>query len=186
MGVWSSIYFPRADAPEMIATMDECGVRLLVFSHHHALFSPNIGNQASIQAVRQHPARLRAYCVINPNYPDIAARDVAGFEENRDVFLGFKFSTTTASRSGRYRPAWEYADRHNLLLLIHTWEGSPYDGPAVVRPMAERYPNVRLLLGHSFHADWDAAVRMARDFSNVYLELTAVFDNAGAALASAG
>jgi predicted TIM-barrel fold metal-dependent hydrolase len=167
----------------MIATMDECGVKLLVFSHHHALFSPNIGNQASIQAVRAHPDRLRAYCVINPNYPAIAAQDIASFEDNRDVFLGFKFLSDyhrIAVSDERYRPAWEYADRHGLLLLMHTWEGSPYDGPEVVRPMAERYPNVHLLLGHSFHANWDAAIAMARDFPNVYLELTAVFDNAGA------
>jgi len=45
--------------------------------------------------------------------------------------------------------------------------------------MAERYSHVKLLLGHSCHPDWDAAVRLAQDFPNVYLELTAVFDDRG-------
>jgi len=45
--------------------------------------------------------------------------------------------------------------------------------------MAENYPRVKLLLGHSCHGDWDAAVRLAHDFPNVYLELTAVFDDRG-------
>jgi len=48
-----------------------------------------------------------------------------------------------------------------------------------LRQVAERYPRVRLLLGHSCHDEWDAAVELARDFANVYLELTAVFDDRG-------
>jgi predicted TIM-barrel fold metal-dependent hydrolase len=62
---------------------------------------------------------------------------------------------------------------------MHTWGGSPYDGPEVLRRIIEKYPNVRVLLGHSCHGEWDAAVQLARDFSNVFLELTAVFDDRG-------
>jgi len=182
MGSWHSIYFPRAEAPQMIGTMDECGVKLLVFSHHHALFAPEVGNQASIRAVRQFPTRLRAYCAINPNYPEFIARDIAAFEQYQDVFVGFKFLSDyhqIAITDERYWPAWEYANAHSLLLLMHTWGGSPYNGAAAIRSMAERYPNVHLLLGHSVHGDWDAAVALARDFPNIYLELTALFDDRG-------
>lgn len=182
MGVFSSIYFPRAEAPSMIATMDECGVKMLVFSHHMALFSPNCGNQPSIDAVRQFPDRLRAYCVINPNYPEIVARDIDTFASLADIYVGFKFLSDyhkVALTDPRYQPAWEYADRNKLMILMHTWGGSPYDGPQCVRPMAERYPNVRILMGHSCHGDWNAAVKLANDFPQVYLELTAVFDNRG-------
>jgi predicted TIM-barrel fold metal-dependent hydrolase len=35
------------------------------------------------------------------------------------------------------------------------------------------------LLGHSCHADWDAAVQLAGDFRNIYLELTALFEDRG-------
>ena len=80
----------------------------------------------------------------------------------------------------RYRPAWNMPTQRGLLVLMHTWGGSPYDGAAQVRQLAERYPHVKLLLGHSCHGEWDAAVALARDFPNVYLELTAVFDDRGA------
>jgi uncharacterized protein len=182
MGEMASIYFPRGDTASMIGTMDSCGVKLLVFSHHLSLFAPNLGNQPSIDAVRQYPDRLRAYCVINPNYPEIAAREIDAFETYRDVFVGFKFLSDyhkVPLTDERYQPAWEYADQHGLLLLMHTWGGSAFDGPQCIRPMAERYPNVKILMGHSCHGDWDAAVSLANDFPNVYLELTAVFDNRG-------
>ena len=183
MGDFHSIYFPRGDTAAMIGTMDACGVRMLVFSHHTALLSPDLANTRSVEAVRQFPDRLRAYCVINPNYPEIVGREVASFANFfPDVYVGFKFLSDyhqVPLTDDRYRSAWEYADARGLLVLAHTWGGSRFDGEAVVRQVAERYPNVKFLLGHSCHGAWDAAVRLARDFPNVYLELTAVFDDRG-------
>jgi predicted TIM-barrel fold metal-dependent hydrolase len=182
MGPLAAIFFPRGEQDDMLRTMDQCGVHMLVFSHHMALNAPDVGNRASVQAVRRCPARFRAYCVINPNYPELMAADLVSFEDHRDVYVGLKFLSDyhkVAVDDERYRPAWEFADRHKLLLLMHTWGGSPYDGPAAIRPMLERYPNVRALLGHSCHGDWDGAIRLARDFPNAFLELTAVFDDRG-------
>ena len=183
MGLFHSIYFPRGDAEAMIHTMDAAGVRLLVFSHHAALFSPDIGNRLSIEAVRRHPGRLRAYCVMNPNYPELMAQDLRAFEVLcPDVFVGFKFLSDyhqVSLTDIRYRPVWEYAEARGLLVLAHTWGGSTYDGEAVIQEVADRYPHVKFLLGHACHGHWDAAVALARNFPNIYLELTAVFDDRG-------
>ncbi len=183
MGHYHSIYFPRGDAADMVRTMDEAGVRLLTFSHHSALNSPDLANRPSIDAVRRFPDRLRAYCMINPNYPEQITRDLDTFDDLfPDVYLGFKFLSDyhqIALTDDRYRPAWEFADGRGLPVLAHTWGGSRYDGEDVVREAAERYPNARLLLGHSCHGAWDAAVQLVRDFPNVFLELTAVFDDRG-------
>jgi len=166
----------------MIGTMDECGVRMLVFSHHTALFVPELGNSRSVEAVRRYPDRLRAYCVVNPNYPEQLRADLAQFPDNRDVFVGFKFLSDyhrIAITDDRYRPAWEYAQDHGLLVLMHTWGGSSFDGPKLIEQIAPLYPGAKLLLGHSCHGEWDAAVDLARCFPNVYLELTAVLDDRG-------
>ena len=182
MGDWPAIYFPRGEPADMIRTMDECGERMLVFSHHLALFSPDLGNAPAVEAVRRYPNRLRAYCVVNPNYPEMLEADLAAFEEHSDVFVGFKFLADYHGipiSDERYRPAWEYADRRGLLILSHTWGDSPRDGHAIVRQMAERYGRVKFLLGHSCHGAWDEAVRLANDFPNIYLELTALFDDRG-------
>jgi predicted TIM-barrel fold metal-dependent hydrolase len=183
MGAWHSIYFPRPDPADMIRTMDECGVRLLVFSHHMALFAPDLGNRASIEAVRRFPDRLRAYCVINPNHPAQVEADIASFEAHRDVYVGFKFLSdyhrVPLSDPG-YRLALDYADRRGLPVLMHTWAGSPFDGAGEIRKVAERHSDCRLLLGHSIHDDWHTAAALAREFPHLYLELTAVFDDCGA------
>lgn len=183
MGSWYGIHFSRPQPPEMLRVMMRAGVRLLVFCHHWALFAPDIGNQASVKAVRMFPEKLRAYCGINPNYPDIVSRDVATFEEYRDVYVGFKLLADYHHypiTHDRYRPAWEVANEEGLLVLLHTWQGSVYDGPGEVRKAAETYPEARILLGHCCHADWQSAAELAREFPNVYLELCAVLDDRGA------
>jgi len=183
MGTYGAIYFPRGETARMIETLDEAGVAMLCFSHHHALSAPDIGNAPAIKAVRAYPKRLRAYCALNANYPDTIRREVRTFDRYRDVYVGYK---TLADYHGipisaePYKPAWEHADACGLLVLNHTWGGSANDGPGPVREVARRYPRAKILLGHSLHGDWDAAVEIAREFPNVYLELTAVLDDRGA------
>lgn len=182
MGVWYGIHFPRAAAPDMIHTMDQCGVRMLVFTHHDALFCPEIANTSAITAVRQFPTRLRAYVGLNPNYPAIMARDLAAYDQYRDVFIGLKFLSDyhrTPWEAPVYAPAWEFANDRQLLVLGHTWGGSGCNGQVQVRKMAAKYPRIRLLLGHSLHSAWADAIAIAREFPNVYLELCAVLDDRG-------
>ena len=182
MGSYLGISFPRAEAPDMIDAMDRAGVRLLVFCHHHTLHSPDIGNAVNVEAVRSYPDRLRAYCGINPNYPDVIAHDLDAFDQYPDVYVGLKMLAdyhAYALTDERYRPAWEFAERRELLVLIHTWGHSQYDGPEVVRKVAERYPRTTILMGHSCHGEWDKAVALVKDFPNVYFELCAVLDERG-------
>jgi predicted TIM-barrel fold metal-dependent hydrolase len=182
MGVLNAIYFPRPDAPDMIRTMDAAGVKMLVFAHHGSLFSPEFGHQPAIDAVRQFPDRLRAYLPVNGAYPDQIKADLKLIDRYPDVFVGIKFLCDyhlVPMTDERYRPAWELADERKLLVLSHTWGDSKYDGPAVVRRIAERYHGLTLLMGHSCSGAWDDAVKLANDFPNVYLELTAVLDDRG-------
>jgi len=182
MGPWYGAYFPKADADAIIDAMNRAGVKLLAFCHHAALFSPDIGNPANIEAVRRFPDRLRAYCAINPNWPDIIQKDIGTFDKFEDVYVGFKFLADYHGypiTDSRYKPAWEFADEKELLVLLHTWGGSPYNGPSLIREAAEKYSRAKILLGHSCHGEWDKAVKLALDFPNVYLDLCAVFDDRG-------
>jgi predicted TIM-barrel fold metal-dependent hydrolase len=63
-------------------------------------------------------------------------------------------------------------------VLAHTWGGSRYDGVEEARKIAEKYPDLVLICGHSFHGDWDNGLSLS-EFPNVYYELTAVFDDRG-------
>jgi predicted TIM-barrel fold metal-dependent hydrolase len=184
-GHWGEFYglrMPAADPEIGFRLLDRAGVELLVICHHAALFSPHIGNAASIEAVRAHPDRLRAYCGINPNYAEIVGADLAAYDDYPDVYVGLKFLPAYHGISvddDRYAPAWEFADARKLPVLVHTWGGDPYNGYEQVRRSVERYPNAQVLLGHSLHGRWDQAIELATGFPNVYMELTAIPDERG-------
>ncbi len=181
-GPHNAIHMPAGDPQRARELLLQANVKLLVCCHHSTLFTPDIGNQANIEAVRMMPDLLRAYMGINPNYPDVVAADLATYDDYPDVFVGFKLLGDYHKISvadDRNRPVWEFADAKRLPLLLHTWGGSPYDGYEAVRSVAERYPNTTIICGHSIHGDWHKAVELARNFPNIYLELTAVPDERG-------
>jgi predicted TIM-barrel fold metal-dependent hydrolase len=182
MGSFYGSHLPNCEPADMVRTMRRAGVRLVVFAHHHALFSPELGNVAAIDAVRKFPNHFRAYCGVNPNYPDTIERELRTFDRFKDVYVGFKMLSDYHGipiTDARCKPVWEFANRRQLLVLLHTWAGSVNDGPEPIRQIAKKYPRVKLILGHSCHGAWDKAIMLARDFPNVYLELCAVLDDRG-------
>ncbi len=179
-GPFTWIYMPRHQPAAMLRSMDAAGVKILFFCPHVLLFSGEMDQSEAIDTVRAYPERFRAYAGVNPHFPAAMQQLLTRFDALKDVFVGFKFHPDVhevALMDERYQPVLEYANAHRLLLLSHTWGNSPYDGPAQVRALAEKYPDLICLLGHSCHGDWEAAVHLARDFPNLYLDLTAVFDN---------
>lgn len=179
MGIWKGIYFPLAEPAQMIQRMDRAGVRLIVFSHHAALSSPDVMNRLSVEAARAHPLRFRAYCVFHPADAELGKAQLDSYDSFRDAFVGLKLHADMHGvpyTDPRYGPAWELADRRELPVLVHSWGTSPNDGTAIMRSVAERYPRVKLILGHSLHDRWSDAIAMARDFPRVYLDLCAVLD----------
>ena len=180
MGPFYGIYLPRALPEDMIRAMDQAAVRMLFFSHNDALFAPARGNDRTIAAVRKYPDRFRGYMVVNANYMDIVDRDLARFDSLRDVFVGLKF---LAGYHGIPMDdpccdrIWAFAAERKLPVLAHTWQGSNTCSAPQVRAVAEKYPMVPLLMGHSIHGDWDKAADLATELPNVYCELCAVFEN---------
>lgn len=183
MGPVVGIHLPFPDTDSMIARMEKAGVALQVFCHHATLFSADFGNEPNIEAVGRYPNKLRAYCGVNPNYPDMIAQDLESFDEYKDVYVGFKMLADYHGiplTDDRYKPAWEKADRDGLMVLLHTWGGSPYNGYAQVRKVAETYPHCKILMGHCLRPEWDHAIEIAQNFPNVYLELCSVLRERGA------
>ena len=183
MGPLQGARLPRCAPEQMVSAMDRAGVQLTVFCHHSTLAVPDIGNRIAPGIVRRFPDRFRAYCGVNPNWPEDVRRDVERFDGLTDVFVGFKFLADyhrIPISDARYVPAWEKADAESRPVLLHTWGGSTYDGPGQVRKCAERWPNAQILMGHSCHGEWHEAGKLASEFPNVYCELTAVLDDRGA------
>lgn len=179
MGPFNAIYLPCAEADIMIKRMGLANIKMLVFSHQAGLLAPDIGNSESIEAVRQFPDKIRAYCAVNPNYPELIKKDLRTFDDYKDVYVGFKMSSSYHGISvidKRLIPVWEFADDKKLLVLLHTWGNDKFVSPGDLRTLAEKYQGVKFILGHAYHGQWHEANRLAADFPNVYLDLCAVLD----------
>lgn len=179
IGYFFGAYLPSAASVErMLHSMDRSGVRLIVCSHHTALaYDTERGNAQMQGVIDAHPGRFLGYWVVNPNQPELMKRDVAGFEATRG-FVGFKFWADyhlVPITSPKYAPALEYAQDHGLLQKIHTFGGSPFNGPEMLGEMAAKYPRANFLMSHCGYGDWETSVQVARDLPNVYLDLASVF-----------
>jgi len=135
-----------------------------------------------LEVARKYSKRFKAYHIVSSRQLEVE-KDLERVENNRDMYVGFKFLCDyyrVPLSDARHTPYWEYADRHGLLVLCHTWGGSAYDGPEEAEKILSRYSNLVLIAGHSFHGQWDRAVELASRYPNLYLELTAVLDDRGA------
>ena len=177
-GAFCWVYMPRSNGHEMIDSMDRQGVKALVLSSHTALFHDvDAGNDLTRAVVRRYPGRFYGYVVVNPNFPASLQKELAQFQKGNG-FLGFKLLPDYHQHpitGAKYAPVLEYADRHQLCVLAHTWGFSPHDGPALVAEVAKRYPNITFFMGHSGYGEWETSIAVARDYDNVYLELTATY-----------
>ena len=177
VGPFYGCYLPSSPVDRMRRRLKRCGVQRIVCSHHSALACDvEHGNRLMQDIVNAHPDEFLGYWVINPHYPEITARDLKAFD-TRSGFVGLKFWPDyhlVPVNSPKYAAALEYADAHDLLVLVHTFGESPFDAPALLGEVAERYPRARLLMGHSGYGEWERSVAIARDLANVYLDLTSV------------
>jgi len=171
-------YLPAAAPEAMLEALDRAGVRRIVISAHEALFSDSVFGNGQVQlAIDAHPERFLGYWLVNPNHRHLVESAPADFERAHG-FVGFKFLPdyhTVPVTAPQYAPVLEYANARRLPVLIHTWGGSGFDSPRIIEQVVGKYPDAILIMGHSGFGDWEGAVRVAADFPNVYLELTAVY-----------
>lgn len=184
-GHWAGFHganLPASDTQKAISHMDRAGVALFVFSSHQSLYDPERGNAVSVKVVRELPDRMRAYCCFNPQYPALAERDLASYDDHRDVYVGLKLHPpwhNTGLTDDRYKPAWEFADANRLLVLTHTWGNDPGCGSKAMCEVAEKYSGTTIIAGHSLHDRPDQAIELVKGFPNVYLDTCAMLDDRG-------
>lgn len=176
MHEYAALYFPYIDEAGMAHTMDRCGTRWTLFASHLAMYDPIDGEALQQRAVRAFPDHFRAYHGVISQYAD-PDKHLKEIEDNPDVYVGCKFLCDyyrTKLSDPIHAPYFEYLNEHNLLALIHTWGKSKYDGSDEVFKMAEKYPNVTFVCGHSFFDNFEYASDLLAGMRNVYYELTAV------------
>lgn len=173
---YAACAFPASQPEQMVHTMERCGTRLTLFCSHLAMYDPDEGEKYQMQAVRRFPDRLKAYHGVISRHtdPERAIRDI---EDNPDVYVGFKFLCDyngVKITDDIHKPYLEYLNERKLLMLAHTWGESEYSGERLMAKIAEKYPDITIICGHSFWGTFDHAFELLGEYPNVWFELTAV------------
>jgi predicted TIM-barrel fold metal-dependent hydrolase len=78
-----------------------------------------------------------------------------------------------------YTEALEFADKHSLIVLCHTWGGKPHNSTKEVANILARYKNLRFIMGHSAPGEADEAISLAAKHDNAYLDLCDIHRHGG-------
>jgi predicted TIM-barrel fold metal-dependent hydrolase len=171
-------YMPASPSEVMINIMNRCGMKLVICSSHQFISSdPDYGNLMIKKLIKKYPGRFLGYWGINPNYNHIIKRDLSNFD-NLKGFAGFKFIPDyhRYPLTGKdYKPVLKFANERGLIILIHTFGGSIFDSPRMFGEIANKYSNIKFIMGHSGYGDWEYAISLGRELSNVYLDITSVY-----------
>jgi len=166
----------QADADAMVAVMDQLNIERLAVTSTLACYNDCPRGNAEIEAVlRRHPERFFGYVTVNPNPPGQAVAELerwAGFHRPPLIKLHPGLHKYPV-HGEHYKPIWDYANQHEAVVLVHTWDSDPNCGPLLFPPIARAHPKARILLGHS-GVTWRGimqAMEAAEAAPNLFLDL---------------
>ncbi len=150
-----------------------------------APLTPSPYDDAIRQLLETHQDRLSGLTPIEPGFPDESCEKMEKWIR-RGPCIGIKYvggnKSGTTCRHPNNDPIIRLAAELNATIYIHTWlkiGGTPRlpgrdnlpgeSTPADVAALAQRFPSVRFICGHS-GGDWELGVRVIRPHKNIFLE----------------
>jgi len=174
MGPYYNFHIPYNDSDGMVEVMDRMGVSLACTSPHIGI-TPDfvMGNDIAYEAMQKHTGRFFGYITINPNYPE----DIMP-ELERCYKMGMRGIKLHPSLHGypadgaNFKQMWEFASEKKLPVLSHTWAGDRTCSPTIMGKLADEYPSVPILLGHSGGTmdGFRESIEAAKNRENIFLE----------------
>ncbi|MCI1931241.1 MAG: amidohydrolase family protein [Clostridia bacterium] len=167
-GGWADV---RINIEELIKQMDEYEiVKTVLCSVDH------LTNEDVLDAYKKYPDRIIPTVFANP----IDAKkslDMAEHYLKDENFKGIKLHPLQHAYVADEEivdPFMDLAEKYNVPVFIHSGH-PPYSLPWSIALLAERHPNVKTVMIHMGHGHGvyiDAALKMAKRFSNIYLEMS--------------
>lgn len=160
---------PDLGAEGMIEVMDRIRVEAIVCSHMQCMGRDmDWGNRQVLAYMRACPGRILGYVSLFPSSPEAVRAQVehclgAGFTGLKlHDHNGFAYDEPA------YLPAYELANERRLPVLFHTWGQERQF--ASVRRLAERFPEMSVILAHGGSQNPESYVNMAQAGPRVYID----------------
>jgi predicted TIM-barrel fold metal-dependent hydrolase len=177
----SGVSFRYVELEQMLAAMDRMGIDRACIS----VLATHEANAEMLEAVTRYPDRFVGFVLVNPRYPDEIEKTLEWCFENPGVRGIGEVHPTSYQHwypvtGPAYEPAWEFAAKHGVPVLIHSGPTSeaPRCSPTMIGEVARRHPGFPILIGHCGAYDsWlmlDEAIDVALEHEQVYLEICAM------------
>ncbi len=166
----------KAEPEDMLAVMDHLNIEQLAITSTLACYNDCLRGNAEVDAVlRQHPDRFLGYITVNPNPPGQAVAELQKWAHfHRPPLIKLHPGLHKYPVHGKHYDAiWDYANRTEAVVLVHTWDSDPNCGPLLFPPIALAHPRARILLGHA-GVTWRGymqAMDAAQAAPNLFLDL---------------
>lgn len=170
----SDYYMPQGDEHHYIKKMDKMGVDKMITAPWEGISTDGLSsNDTVIKAMKNYPGRIEGFACCNPNYIEDLEGVIPKYHM-KHRFVGIKpyWPYHKYDILGEKYSEWfEYANKHNLLMLMHSGTKETADK---VLDLSKKYPNISYIMAHSGSsyeaADYNIAIAKKRD--NIYLEIT--------------
>lgn len=182
MGPDSGADMPLSSAEDMIKVMDRENIEMIFCSPHSALHDPGSANSEIEAVMAKYPDRVKGLYCFNPNYEE---KFLGNLEDVLNVpgYIGIKLLPTYHRYpldGENYVKAMEFANKHKLYVLIHTWgNNDPHNAPRHIKMLAEKYPDTTLVMGHSAPGELDKSIEVVKTHDNVYLDICDIHRHSG-------
>lgn len=167
-GGWANV---SITAEQLINQMDEYDiVKTILCSTSH------LDNNEALKAYEKYPDRFLPLVYTNPCEGNEALQKIRYYVTEKS-FKGIKLHPLQHSYvadSEIVDPIMVLAEKLNIPVFIHCGH-PPYSLPWSIALLAERHPNVKVVMIHMGHGHGvyiDATIKMAKRYSNLYLEMS--------------
>lgn len=166
-GGWCKV---SIDTEELIKQMDEYKVEKTILCGRDTF-----DNEVVDEAFRDYPGRFIPLVYVNP-FEENAVEDIHYYIKEKG-FMGLKLHPLQhayVADTLEMDPIMEAAEECNVPVFIHSGH-PPFSLPWSIALLAERFPNVKVIMIHMGHGHGvyiDASLKMAKRYSNIYLEMS--------------
>ena len=151
-----SWYLVENEIEDQIAVLKEemkqFGITKIISQPETALFGqPIVGNEM-VECKIDDTERFRGNLVFNPIYSELYTEELLDKFFKGGYFCGFKVLPAylgVAVEDERFKPVWEYANKHSMHILFHSWDEDHFGTAMQIAEIAKNYPNATFIIGHT-------------------------------------
>lgn len=176
IGLYPKLHLAKLPLEQSIALSRSLGIGKIVCSHMRCLGGDVIkGNAELFAAAETYPDTIYCYVYYSPQIPKESLGEIEKYI-GHSHFMGVKIhprEENIALSDSRYEPLWEYAQAKRFPVLSHTWKTEPQNDPALFGPILKRWPQLKLLIGHSggTRDGYLSCYELVRSYPNVYMDI---------------